>query len=255
MPGGRRARRRSSGPRRPEACPAGPGRRPRPRASRPGGDGEAHRLQRSAEVAVELAEVGDPRVGREVRLQANHPVRACSPPPRSGRARSGASASGAYGSAICGASPCAAGPAAGPAEVVAGQRQGGLAGDRASTFAGSLPSAAAKERVGARVIAGIARLASALVVGVTEQRVAAGVARVRADGGLELLDLALRVEAGGLAREARATSAEPDDVGPEERLTSQDAEQGAEDEGRSRPFERPERAQRRDRPRHGSPRR
>ena len=49
-------------------------------APAPGGDREAHRLQRAVEVAVELAEVGDPRVGREVRLQADHPVQ------RAGRA-------------------------------------------------------------------------------------------------------------------------------------------------------------------------
>ncbi len=208
---------------------------------------------------MQLAEVGDPGVGREVRLQANHPVQRARR--RSvateldlgvGEGRVRAAPSGARAAA------CLPGEPQASAEVVAGQREGGLAGDRRDVPGVPL-SAAVEGAVGARVVAGIARLASALVVGVAEQRVAAGVARGPRGPRLEAARSGPRCRgsSGWLARlESHACQGRTDD-GPDERLTRARTPSNAAKTTRGgvAHLTSAERAERRDRPRHWNPRR
>ena len=153
----------------------------RPAAGR---DGELHRGNRAAQVAVQLAEVGDARVGREIGAAVDHLLQRAA-----GRAVAAELDERVDEDAVRlrDVGRGAAGRervAQARAEVVARGLERGALGQRAGVARGEVERAA-QDRVGADVVRRVAGLADLLRVRVREEDVAVGAARVGAHGRLE----------------------------------------------------------------------
>jgi hypothetical protein len=152
-----------------------------------GGDRRAHRAQSARQVAVQLAEVGDARVGGEIGLAIDHLLQRAAGLVVAAELdeRVDERAERLVDHRRGGPRPLGVGQAR--AEVVARELERAELGQGARV-AGLQREGAAHGALGADVEAGVTGLAHLLQVGAGEQCPAVGAQRGRADGGLELRD-------------------------------------------------------------------